>query len=400
MQADDMMCILKGAELIEELSHKQIQEQLEAERKILEKIKYKMDRIKASQQKVQGPSYKEPSSHFTATAPLAQDSSPEISSPVSPQGFHTPVEDEPPATPRAGSLLQAPTPTSAIATASGLEGYLEPQRMSFGSPPMSELLPRIPSMDDSFPVFSPPPYGAVVSRRSGPPWLPLYSTPRHSIVSPSTPRSHHTSGSEGPVVLRRRRPADSRAGNHESLQILLGAWVLLAASHHHCHIVMLYQTNQSFISDTRTAQRVGTQFSSIRSGDYYMFEDLDEELDLITEQESEETSLDSDEDEAAQRGRGMTVSKFLSSAMKTDIGAAADMALERTSPRPRSVSRLDGDDTSLLHRATDDEHSTWRSCSSLHVTQVSNPLSAGSWSCKVGPPLVRVLYNLGKLVFL
>ncbi|XP_046688454.1 piezo-type mechanosensitive ion channel component-like [Homalodisca vitripennis] len=31
-----------GAELIEELSHKQIQEQLEAERKILEKIKYKM----------------------------------------------------------------------------------------------------------------------------------------------------------------------------------------------------------------------------------------------------------------------------------------------------------------------------------------------------------------------
>lgn len=120
------------------------------------------------------------------SAPLAHDSSPEISSPVSPRGFHTPVEDEAP-------RLQAPSPTSALATVSGLEGYLEPQRMSFGSPPMSELLPRIPSMDDSFPVFSPPPYGAVVAHRvSGPPWLPLYSTPRHSLVSVSTPRSHHT----------------------------------------------------------------------------------------------------------------------------------------------------------------------------------------------------------------
>lgn len=55
----------RGAELIEELSQKQIQEQLEAERKILEKIKYKMDRIKASQQKIQGPNYKEPNNHFT-----------------------------------------------------------------------------------------------------------------------------------------------------------------------------------------------------------------------------------------------------------------------------------------------------------------------------------------------
>lgn len=53
----------RGAELIEELSQKQIREQQEAERKILEKIKYKMDRIKASQQKIQGPSYKEPSNH-------------------------------------------------------------------------------------------------------------------------------------------------------------------------------------------------------------------------------------------------------------------------------------------------------------------------------------------------
>ncbi|RZF34695.1 hypothetical protein LSTR_LSTR002777 [Laodelphax striatellus] len=58
----------RGAELIQELSTKQIREQQEAERKILEKIKYKMDRIKASQQRVQGqgPEYREPANHHVA----------------------------------------------------------------------------------------------------------------------------------------------------------------------------------------------------------------------------------------------------------------------------------------------------------------------------------------------
>lgn len=57
--------LLRGAELIEELRQKQIMEQMERENQILENIKFKMERIKASQMKVQGPSYHEPSSHFT-----------------------------------------------------------------------------------------------------------------------------------------------------------------------------------------------------------------------------------------------------------------------------------------------------------------------------------------------
>lgn len=40
-------------------------EQMERENQILENIKFKMERIKASQMKVQGPSYHEPGSHFT-----------------------------------------------------------------------------------------------------------------------------------------------------------------------------------------------------------------------------------------------------------------------------------------------------------------------------------------------
>lgn len=55
--------IIRGAELIQELSQKRIQEQHESERKVLEKIKSKMDRIKATQKKIQGFGVKEPESH-------------------------------------------------------------------------------------------------------------------------------------------------------------------------------------------------------------------------------------------------------------------------------------------------------------------------------------------------
>ncbi|XP_049832005.1 piezo-type mechanosensitive ion channel component isoform X1 [Schistocerca gregaria] len=53
----------RGAELIEELRQKRIREQQEQEHQILEKIKRKMERIKATQQKVQG-ALKEPTNHF------------------------------------------------------------------------------------------------------------------------------------------------------------------------------------------------------------------------------------------------------------------------------------------------------------------------------------------------
>lgn len=123
-----------------------------------------------------------------------------------PAGYHTPIdeEDPPPITPRANSLVQtqAPTPCSALMTVS-LDAYLEPQRISFSSPPNSELIPRAPSLDESFPVFSPPPYESAVTHRPmhhrqtsiGPPWMHgSFITPRQSIISYSSrsPLSHHT----------------------------------------------------------------------------------------------------------------------------------------------------------------------------------------------------------------
>ncbi|KAG8229185.1 hypothetical protein J437_LFUL001057, partial [Ladona fulva] len=307
----------RGAELIEELSKRQISEQQDLERQVLEKIKRKMERIKATHQRRQDTFFREPGSHFDAQ-PSSRLSSPSLcpshvkvtaaedARPISPQGFHTPIEDDgtdtapPSPTPSVSpshpprqvpimtsqpfgglpvppshrrSLSQtmqvqavttttttntsgAPTPSSAAFTIS-LDGYLEGQRISISSPLSSEIVlppsltprrrqhsrhrrPRPASFpppphdidfygaeedDESFPVFSPPPYDAIGmevpqgtdpgtgmgprdghnSRGSrgaggsisnppiGPPWLPPFTstTPGHSFsISPA--QSHHT----------------------------------------------------------------------------------------------------------------------------------------------------------------------------------------------------------------
>lgn len=53
----------RGAELLEELHQKRIKIQDNVEKAILQKLKHKMDKIKANQRKIQGPSYREPETH-------------------------------------------------------------------------------------------------------------------------------------------------------------------------------------------------------------------------------------------------------------------------------------------------------------------------------------------------
>ncbi|XP_015433608.1 PREDICTED: piezo-type mechanosensitive ion channel component [Dufourea novaeangliae] len=57
----------RGAELLEELHHKRIDIQDYVEKNVLQKLKFKMDKIKASQRKIQGPSYREPQTHKVDT---------------------------------------------------------------------------------------------------------------------------------------------------------------------------------------------------------------------------------------------------------------------------------------------------------------------------------------------
>lgn len=69
---------------------------------------------------------------------------------------------------RGGSFVnttQAPSPSSAIMTVS-LDAYLDPQRISYGSPADFEMVPRISSPDDTFPVFSPPPFDVKILENS------------------------------------------------------------------------------------------------------------------------------------------------------------------------------------------------------------------------------------------
>ncbi|XP_048509324.1 piezo-type mechanosensitive ion channel component isoform X2 [Athalia rosae] len=60
----------RGAELLEELHQKRIEKQESIEKTVLEKLKFKMDKIKANQKKIMGPVYKDSVPHRTGTRPL------------------------------------------------------------------------------------------------------------------------------------------------------------------------------------------------------------------------------------------------------------------------------------------------------------------------------------------
>lgn len=112
-------------------------------------------------------------------APLARD----LSGSSILQSFHTPLEDEPPTL----SYLQPPTPTSTVLTVS-LDGYLDPQRMSFSSTTHRRPL----SFDESAiysGVFSPPPTVQLHRRQSS---LGVPSTWYSRKRSASATTSHHT----------------------------------------------------------------------------------------------------------------------------------------------------------------------------------------------------------------
>lgn len=122
-----------------------------------------------------------------------------------PKGFHTPLSEHsvppspvhtPPAPEQRGQPLLStaqvapPSPSSALMTVS-LDAYLEPRRISFESPPGSEMLQRTHSPSESYPVFSPPPI-----RRRHTLASPSVLQPRTSIISTTSSRadrvSHHT----------------------------------------------------------------------------------------------------------------------------------------------------------------------------------------------------------------
>lgn len=147
--------------------------------------------------------YHTPASPTSPTSP---------SSPASHRGFHTPLsEASAPPSPVKPSLpalpaplpLTAPpsqggppSPSSALMTVS-LDAYLEPRRISFESPPSSDLLPRAQSPEESYPVFSPPP----IRRRhtvASPSLLQRTSIISHS--SRAEPNSHHTCNYRSDII--------------------------------------------------------------------------------------------------------------------------------------------------------------------------------------------------------
>ncbi|ODM97774.1 Piezo-type mechanosensitive ion channel component 2 [Orchesella cincta] len=251
----------RGAELIEELMQKQIRQQEEEEKDVLEKIKMKMERIKATHHRRQ----KGPQNHFDGTTRMDPVSS-MASSPISMDEIAEQPEDDEPISPRAPLAVQisitsgpTPTPSSAAMTIS-VDGFFEPP---YGRHPQDSLLhpPHLPlsPSDESFPVFSPPPE----SQRYLPSGL---------------------GGERGKSAIGVQTEPPSRSF-YSSLHSP-------ALSHH----------------------------TSIRSGDYYMFEEVEDDdmamIDSITEE---------DED-SEDRPAGFTLSELMSSALKSDVEQATEMA--------------------------------------------------------------------------
>ncbi|KAG0426142.1 hypothetical protein HPB47_026730, partial [Ixodes persulcatus] len=113
----------RGAEMIHEIQMKDVQEQRAAEKDIMEKIKRKMDKIRANQQKVRGGEYVEPETHFQ-----------EYSTPYStPAGGQSLLEEEPPPggveSPSVGQLTVSPVSAGYTAY---LDSYMEPRLSTAG----------------------------------------------------------------------------------------------------------------------------------------------------------------------------------------------------------------------------------------------------------------------------
>ncbi|XP_053665135.1 piezo-type mechanosensitive ion channel component [Anopheles marshallii] len=225
----------RGAELIEELRIKESAQEAERERQILEKIKAKMDRIKATQQKILE-AVQDPATHAI--------------------GYHTPIEDEIAANSmfiegeglsempsdnggltvgRGSYQTQVPSPSSALMTVS-LDAYLDPQRMSFDSP--NDLMARVCSPDDTFPVFSPPPFDkeqpqfvATTTNTLMPPTKTALQTRQHrrqsslnAVSWPAnneltvSPKAQHRTVPSGNISMPTEEPGNGRDNNDHSQQ--------------------------------------------------------------------------------------------------------------------------------------------------------------------------------------
>lgn len=104
---------------------------------------------------------------------------------------------------KSAQFLQAPSPSSAIMGVShSLDAYLEPNRLSFSSPPASELIQQGHSSDDSYPVFSPLPVSRKQSLQSN---ALVPAVPATSSATATTTTTSSNTLQPGSFVRQHRR---------------------------------------------------------------------------------------------------------------------------------------------------------------------------------------------------
>uniref|UniRef100_A0A182NU57 Piezo-type mechanosensitive ion channel component n=1 Tax=Anopheles dirus TaxID=7168 RepID=A0A182NU57_9DIPT len=274
----------RGAELIEELRIKESAQEAERERQILEKIKAKMDRIKATQQKILE-AVQDPATHAI--------------------GYHTPIEDELAANSmfiEGEGLSEMPSDNGGLTVGRGSYQTQDAANDPSQQPSQSPRSPRSPRSA----TFAPhqPRHRRLSSMGSGSGVVPdelmtggeatVGGARRRSsflvslFVDEDTTRYDEvTTTANGGAISRRRSRTRSfwgpvgEAGLRDSIR---SARSRSPVSHHE-YTVDHRSSLKRKISEHRP--------TAIRSGDYYMFEEVEQEFELdLMEPHEYEDELD------------------------------------------------------------------------------------------------------------
>ncbi|XP_037913806.1 piezo-type mechanosensitive ion channel component isoform X2 [Hermetia illucens] len=334
----------RGAEIIEDLREKQIEHKKKHERNVLRKIKKKMEKIRSKQEKMLRHSGER--THASEGETLSNLSSCQGS------GYHTPIDDDdeddedynenvqvraPLEVPSnystiksnissAPSLLptQVPTPTSAAMTFSS-EGFLEHRKVSLGSAQSYDL--KIPTFEESSSIYlSQPGSPEIRIERSDTIDDPVFTADENvDQLDPNQSRKHRRQSSVNAVSWDDAiEPQDDKEKLVEEGKESSAVQLRRRKQSTRSHIIMRDRSfdlskrrnrNLSWSPGDNIIKRplrgetydfgpVGNHFyweslqlsrrhpvyhpESTRAGDYYMFDDLDEQIELEIDDEDDD----------------------------------------------------------------------------------------------------------------
>ncbi|XP_071441072.1 piezo-type mechanosensitive ion channel component [Hetaerina americana] len=189
-------------------------------------------------------------------------------------------------------------------------------------------------------------------------------------------------GAELIEELSKRQISEQQDLEHQVLEKIKRKMERIKATHQRRQETFLHESTNHYDGDLigeecmMWQQRIhrGSAQDAIRSGDYFMFEEYDDEEEMMElrqnkrfveeeDDEDEEGDVADGDNGSKTRRRRFTLSKLLSSAMKTDVGQAADMALMSHQEYTEDGEEVPADDGVGEEAGDEPGTSSWRKTS-------------------------------------